>query len=163
MKIRNGFVSNSSSSSFVVAFTSVPETKKELIKMLFDEEQQFVSPCYCDNMVAVSDAAARVLSDLENDTPLSRIEAIRVLSSGYHDRIEVNYDKYRDETGNIDWNAVQSERQRLAEILLDELLAPLKRCELYCFRYSDNEGDFESTMEHGNVFEKLPHIRISNH
>ena len=44
MKIRNGFVSNSSSSSFVVAFDKKPETVEELKKLLFGEEEVYGNP-----------------------------------------------------------------------------------------------------------------------
>jgi len=38
MKIRNGFVSNSSSSSFIVAVETMPNTPQELMDMLFGKD-----------------------------------------------------------------------------------------------------------------------------
>ena len=34
---------------------------------------------------------------------------------------------------------------------------------LYIFEYSDNDGDYYSTLEHGNLFNRLKHVRISKH
>ena len=39
MKIRNGFVSNSSSSSFIVAFPQRPKTEEETFQMMFNSEE----------------------------------------------------------------------------------------------------------------------------
>lgn len=38
MKVRSGFISNSSSSSFIVGFEKKPASVKELQEMLFDKE-----------------------------------------------------------------------------------------------------------------------------
>ncbi len=34
---------------------------------------------------------------------------------------------------------------------------------IYIFEYSDNNGDLYSDMEHGEIFHKLPHIKVSKH
>ena len=46
MKIRNGFVSNSSSSSFIVAFKKVPKSVAEMQKMLFGDEPYYKNPYF---------------------------------------------------------------------------------------------------------------------
>ena len=44
MKIRNGFVSNSSSSSFIVAFPEKPKSAEHVRKMMFGDETDFPNP-----------------------------------------------------------------------------------------------------------------------
>ena len=34
---------------------------------------------------------------------------------------------------------------------------------LYIFEYSDNDGSYSSALEHGDLFAKLKHVRISKH
>ena len=34
---------------------------------------------------------------------------------------------------------------------------------IFRFHYSDNDGNLYSTMEHGQIFSKLPYIRFSHH
>ena len=46
MKIRQGFVSNSSSSSFVVAFPTTPKSVLEVQKIVFGEQQEYHNPFY---------------------------------------------------------------------------------------------------------------------
>ncbi len=34
---------------------------------------------------------------------------------------------------------------------------------LYIFNYADEDGEFMGEMEHGFIFEEVPHITISKH
>ncbi|KKK77527.1 hypothetical protein LCGC14_2852710, partial [marine sediment metagenome] len=44
MKIRQGFISNSSSSSFIVAFPKIPKNQNELQTMLFGDKESYGTP-----------------------------------------------------------------------------------------------------------------------
>jgi hypothetical protein len=67
MKIRTGFVSNSSSSSFIVAFAKVPESQEELQQMLFGDDEKF--SIYGDTFLT-ADVAAVVWRDLKVAKPI---------------------------------------------------------------------------------------------
>lgn len=58
MKIRQGFVSNSSSSSFVVGFYRKPKDVAELQQLLFQEDQIYPHP-YDDEGIPVEKVASR--------------------------------------------------------------------------------------------------------
>lgn len=70
-KIRNGFVSNSSSSSFVVAFPKKMKLTKESIKQhLYGDSERIPSPwgsCItdCVDGLSTEDASSQILRDIE--------------------------------------------------------------------------------------------------
>lgn len=68
MKIRRGFVTNSSSSSFIVFFDKKPETVDDVLKTLFFDEEsqkyQTTVSIYGDSMSSL-DVAQRVFDDIE--------------------------------------------------------------------------------------------------
>jgi len=87
MKIRNGFVSNSSSSSFIVGFTSIPETKGQLLDIMFPKDME-----YLDGETSVSSVVSRVWQDLEGAKPMTKEEIIEELQCGtYEDGIYSNW------------------------------------------------------------------------
>jgi len=68
MKIRNGFVSNSSSSSFILMFKDIPTTLDELKKIMFSEFQlecDFVSN-YDDEVYPLGMIAKDLLHEIQN-------------------------------------------------------------------------------------------------
>jgi hypothetical protein len=67
MKIRNGFVSNSSSSSFVVAFPSEPKNYDNVFEMMFHGKEGGIS-IYDTEGMSHSQIADRVWRDIENGT-----------------------------------------------------------------------------------------------
>lgn len=63
MKIRNGFVSNSSSSSFIVAFPRKPQTASDVFKFMFNNEEYEISG-YCGDKLCTKDIANKVFDDI---------------------------------------------------------------------------------------------------
>jgi hypothetical protein len=65
MKVRNGFVSNSSSSSFVVAFPKKPKSVEDVHKMMFDGEDGRIQPYDFADGLSYSQIAKRVWDDIK--------------------------------------------------------------------------------------------------
>jgi len=163
MKFRNGFVSNSSSSSFIVGFDKTPESQEELRGMLFPGRapgasvlSHYGTECYDADMVS-----KKVWKDMEDKKPLSDEEAMGVLSSGWFDGYP-DYPDYGDD-GKTDWEAFNEKVAEAAKECWSRQKGKLADKVLYEFVYSDGDGSFSSALEHGGTFDGVEHIQISHH
>jgi hypothetical protein len=153
MKHRNGFVSNSSSSSFIVAFpkgtVKLPKEKMKarLKKLLFDKDE-FVGKYSVDEVL---DTLHRNISS-EDDSAIVQIKCTCphcgkdvggvIVDSEYNEN-EPRW-KYEKETvmdfvrGNPD-------------------------SDICFFMFSDEDGDYYGMLEHGDIFHNVPNIVVSHH
>jgi hypothetical protein len=170
MKIRMGFVTNSSSSSFIVAFDKVPNSWQEVLEMLFDADKATVSEygLSMDN----KQVAQIVFEDISKQTP-NNLEELKETFHGFDDGIE-NYKDYKELERKRWDNSSQKEQDELyekletlysefEEIHFKKFLEKNKGKQLYSFSYSDSKGTQGTLMEHAGIFENLPHVRISRH
>ena len=181
MKIRTGFVSNSSSSSFIVAFPREPKNVSDVKEMLFKETDNYLNPYPYGNdeyswptdvvsKTVFDDICAQKKNDIEN--------AINEMSSGtiVNDDNAPDYDNYshikdyskRYDAFNSD-NRIYIKNKiknllNIRKLKLDKINGDSDETSvLYCFEYSDNDSTYFSALEHGNLFEKLKYVRISKH
>ena len=82
MKIRNGFVSNSSSSSFLVAFDKKPKNVLELHKAMFGTKSTTVQ-MFDYSSYSSLEVAKTVWNSLEEQKPLTEKEIREEAGSGY--------------------------------------------------------------------------------
>ena len=154
MKTRTGFVSNSSSSSFIVVFDKKPKSAKELQKAMFGTEKSLAA--YGDP-VSTQKAARDVFKKLKGQKPLTLGQAILLLEDGVVEWGEKSvypppYDSKEPDESKEDRLLVQAELANKSKGKL-----------MFLFKYSDNNDVFETAMEHGDIFKNFDHFVISHH
>ena len=110
MKIRNGFVSNSSSSSFVVAFPKKPQSEADVLKYMFDGKEGGLSLEYYENGYSYRQICEQVYKDILNQENKESAEAAELQDMFYSRYI------YYPDGGNIsvffDYNAKRDDKGR---------------------------------------------------
>lgn len=185
MIIKSDFITNSSSSSFIVAFPKKIKTIEDALLYIspnLKAEQIFKDAIEQDKKVIKIDP---------NDKDFIE-ELATELSYGYIDDIcyqlrykqslakKLNYDIFEKDfikRHNITRkeldenyyykNLMYNEKSIYSNIIAKEIAVKFSQENkdhfFYKFDYGDDSGEFFLEMEHGNTFSKVPHIKISKH
>lgn len=149
MKVRSGFVSNSSSSSFILVFDSKPSSVEELVTVLGD----------------------RTFTDGWGETEYSTLELAQVifydLNRSDKDLDETLLQEFKNKTYLDLWyetgrfNDDESDKRAKAE--LEKFKKKTEGKFVAVVNYSDNDGSMYCTLHSGEVFSNIEHIRVSHH
>ena len=173
MKVRTGFVSNSSSSSFVVKFDVLPRSVEELEQMMgLEETIQLYSHM---EVIPLSTIVQQVWYNLQWQLkkPLDSEAKIDI-----KDALSSNNDNYGGEAEWHNWqnklggsNGLQTEyekrleaRARREKLPVEAKTKKVKACKPFFawFSFSDDTA-LGATMEHGEIFRNFPYVRFSHH
>lgn len=158
MKIRNGFVSNSSSSSFVVGFKSLPQNEDEMREMLFGDGEAF-------DGLSAAEAARIVFGDFADQLPMTVNEIVEEVASGWVDGITHTDMPSHLQSGQYQaWFEEEDKRIHAQAVdMVKALLESNKGVAFFKFHFGDESGGAFGILEHGGTFDRLPSITISHH
>lgn len=199
MKSRSGFVSNSSSSSFIIGFETKPKSAAELCRLLFGN-MEYIQ--YYDHAFRTADVSNIVFNDLKEERPASIKKIVETVKSGHFlgypdtwtkdrqsDVLEKQFDEMFPEYKGNYWDndkitkitakqlaaqirsirrqEMEEDRAELEKAALkyvDEKIKPhMEGKKVYVLEYADDDGQGHGHIEHGGVFDSLPHVQISHH
>lgn len=170
MKFRGGFVTNSSSSSFIIALDKLPKSIKEVKELLFDKDQTYYGSPYDERQkFSLDDVARSIFSDLKTETPKDKvIESM----NGYWDE-EPNFPRYEDYLKDSEkltpkqrdaaWKKLAKDTNKFLEKKYIAFKKKHKNKFIIALEISDDDGAMYSAMEHGDLFKNVNHIRVSHH
>ena len=166
MKIRGGFVSNSSSSSFIVAFPKDMEISSDNVQNYLFAGQENITAYDWIGTFTAKEIADQVTRDMRAQTP-NNDEAISEALGG-HLPGSPNFDNFRKRAADgkgydYDWDAYEKASSAHRAKMAEKIKAEFEGMDVYTFEYSDNDGNFYCTMVHGGIFDNVPNMRISNH
>lgn len=160
MKIRAGFVSNSSSSSFVVAFKKEPKTVEDVKKALFEDYKEYFHP-YDHIHYSAWQVAETVFEDIQEQKANSKKEISEAFSGWLEGQPQ--YENFTDTKGDIDWGGYEKANKKFQDKLMKKFMEENLNSFIYSFNYEDNNGAYFCALEHGDLFHRLPNIKISCH
>lgn len=180
MKIRLGFISNSSSSSFIIAFPHKPESAEDTRQMLFGKQKwHYTGHSYEDQDTDVSThkLAENVFAKIEKKATEKEIyESIRhgcfdaymfpeIFPGHYDDHEKMAGLSYQDpeECKKINriWKETEKINDKRATIIAEAFGRSFCDNYIVVMEFSDNDG--ETIEEHSGIFERVEHIKTSYH
>lgn len=166
MKTRNGFISNSSSSSFVVAFDKVPESKEELRAMLFYPDQPAYPDPYDDKGHSIDKVLDAVWVDMQEPIKATEWDGFEGSGPMTPEQVRQEFEGGHIEGESLDWDKpyeeYRQERNKFGHEMADKFMAGNEGKVFFHFCYADDDS-FGSAMEHGDLFHRLSHFRLSHH
>lgn len=180
MKIRIGFISNSSSSSFIVAFSHKPKSVEDVREMLFGKQEwHYTGHNWGDEPSDVSTQAIAQSVFNKIQKKATKKEMLDSIQNGwfdyymfpdlfpghYSDSEKTARLNYQNEGDRIEidriWKETEAINKKRATDIAEAFRGGHKDDYIVVMSFSDNDG--EEIEEHSGIFKRVDHIRTSYH
>lgn len=176
MKIKTDFVTNSSSTSFIVAWDKEIQQLCDIEKYISNKKHALLLWQMAQRQKPYKLQQGNFDFDMNSVLKNITRKLMLIFESGYFDGFlnpaEAVYD-YQDKHKCSFRDAVKEsvqamadmkkENTRMAEVIIRRFIEENKGRVLYIFELSDEDGEVYSQMEHGNIFRSLPSLNVSHH
>jgi hypothetical protein len=168
MKIRTGFVSNSSSSSFILALVKKPSSFEEVHALMFPEGPTSIMAYDSCGTFTSTEIAQAIFADLQATEPLTEEQVIEAFNQGHisgdPDDSTIWRKRYVDrKEENEAWDEYYETRRSFRNATARNFMEQRPGKVFFHVTYSDNDGPFWTTMEHGDIFRSVDHFYINKH
>ena len=164
--------------SFIVKFPCEPKSAEEVRNILFGEATKYCSP-YNNVFWGTMKVAETVFNDIQEQNANQIDESVKLLTGNCELKYE-DFEKTPGDWKSCDWEGYNKACDDWAKIEFEKFysLKKIRRDKLskiegkdvtdsgevvFIFEYGDESGQYYSDLEHGDLFEKLEHIVISQH
>jgi len=168
MKIRTGFVSNSSSASYIIAFDRKPNTVGELWDVMFPDGATRVKEF--GRTVSTIDLATHMFERIHSQKRSATIKSMLGYAYGMHHDWRIDGPREEDyattaefeEARRAFWDKRHKEERREEKKSVDKFRKENKGKFIVCCTFSDHDS-IEIFLHNGEGLDHLPHIFISKH
>lgn len=146
-----------------MAFEKRPKNVGQLQRLLFGDDMLY--PCPWSDETWETDRIAQIVwDDMKGKKKMTEDQILLDLCGGFMS-FTPEWDDFEDEEGKVDWEAYQKAYEIAARKYWKEWSEEhsLDKHMMFCFSYADEDGSMFGAMEHGGLFDSLPHITISYH
>jgi hypothetical protein len=165
VKIRAGFVANSSSTNFVVAFPRGFVATPEAVKAyLFARRSSITAPYYTQEL-PIDEAVKRICAQMRRQRPNGLRNIHDALRGSLPGRPQPRSFPLRgSKTGETDWKAYEAAVEAHRKAFWARKGPALRASgDLYVFTFADDHKSLEEALlRHGHPFRAAPHITIDN-